>query len=135
MLPQRKNGTTGIQTRDLCLIYITLTTNTNSSSLVRTGGFNLDCSCRRNVNYDFFVQLMLMGVLNGLYDTVSSILRYVCIMDDNYNVHRESFSLAAITSPAPGLQWNPSNPDTIGPEESVLISEVSLFPGLKSTQT
>ena len=33
------------------------------------------------------------------------------------------------------LQWNPSNPDTIGPEESVLIREVSLFQGLKSTHT
>ena len=31
--------------------------------------------------------------------------------------------------------WNPSNPDTTGPEESVQISEVSLFQGLKSTQT
>ena len=30
------------------------------------------------------------------------------------------------------LQWNPSHPDTI---ESVLIREVSLFQGLKSTQT
>ena len=29
----------------------------------------------------------------------------------------------------------PSNPDTIGAVESVLISEVSLFQGLKSTQT
>ena len=25
------------------------------------------------------------------------------------------------------IQWNPSNLDTIGPGESVLISEVSLF--------
>ena len=35
------------------------------------------------------------------------------------------------------VQWNPSiySPDTIGPEESVLIREVSLFQGLKSTQT
>ena len=33
------------------------------------------------------------------------------------------------------IQWNPSNPDTIGPEESVLIREVSSFQGLKSTQT
>ena len=33
------------------------------------------------------------------------------------------------------MQWNPSNLDTIGPEESVLIREVSLFQGLKSTQT
>ena len=33
------------------------------------------------------------------------------------------------------ILWNPSNPDTIGPEESVLIREVSLFQGLKSTQT
>ena len=33
------------------------------------------------------------------------------------------------------LQWNPSNPDTTGLEESVLIREVSLFQGLKSTQT
>ena len=33
------------------------------------------------------------------------------------------------------VQWNPSNPDTIGPEESVLIREVSFFQGLKSTQT
>ena len=34
------------------------------------------------------------------------------------------------------LQWYPSNRvDTIGPEESVLISEVSLFQRLKSTQT
>ena len=33
------------------------------------------------------------------------------------------------------IQWNPSNPDTIGPEESALIREVSLFHGLKSTQT
>ena len=33
------------------------------------------------------------------------------------------------------IQWNSSNLDTIGPEESVLISEVSLFQGLKSTQT
>ena len=32
------------------------------------------------------------------------------------------------------VQWNPSNPDTIGPEKSVLIREVSLFQGLKSTQ-
>ena len=30
---------------------------------------------------------------------------------------------------------NPSNPDSIGPEESVLISEVSLFQGLKSIYT
>ena len=29
-----------------------------------------------------------------------------------------------------GIQWNPSNPDTIRPEESVLIREVSLFQGL-----
>ena len=33
------------------------------------------------------------------------------------------------------VQWNSSNLDTIGPEESVLISEVSLFQGFKSTQT
>ena len=33
------------------------------------------------------------------------------------------------------VQWNPYNPDTVGPEESVLIREVSLFQGLKSTQT
>ena len=34
------------------------------------------------------------------------------------------------------LQWNHSNPDTMyGPEESVLIREVSLFQGLNSTQT
>ena len=33
------------------------------------------------------------------------------------------------------IQWNSSNPDTIGPEESVLIRDVSLFQGLKSTQT
>ena len=33
------------------------------------------------------------------------------------------------------IQWNPSNLDTIGPEESVLIREVSIFQGLKSTQT
>ena len=33
------------------------------------------------------------------------------------------------------IQWNPSNPNTIGSEESVLIREVSLFQGLKSTQT
>ena len=30
------------------------------------------------------------------------------------------------------MQWNSSNLDTIRPEESVLISEVSLFQGLKS---
>ena len=30
---------------------------------------------------------------------------------------------------------DPSNPDTVGPEESALIREVSLFQGLKSTQT
>ena len=29
------------------------------------------------------------------------------------------------------IQWNPSNPDTIGPEESVLISEVSLISGVE----
>ena len=29
------------------------------------------------------------------------------------------------------VQWNPSNPDTIGPEECVLIREVSLFQELK----
>ena len=28
------------------------------------------------------------------------------------------------------IQWNPSNPDTLATEESVLISEVSLFQGL-----
>ena len=33
------------------------------------------------------------------------------------------------------MQWNPSNLDTIGPEESVLIREVSLFRRLKSTRT
>ena len=32
------------------------------------------------------------------------------------------------------VQWNLSNPDTIGPEESVLIKEVSLFQRLKCTQ-
>ena len=32
------------------------------------------------------------------------------------------------------VQWNPSKLDAIGPEESVLIREVSLFQGLKSTQ-
>ena len=31
--------------------------------------------------------------------------------------------------------YNPYNQDTTGPEESVLISEVSLFQGLKSAQT
>ena len=29
-----------------------------------------------------------------------------------------------------GTKWNLSNPDTLGPEESVLISEVSSFQGL-----
>ena len=33
------------------------------------------------------------------------------------------------------LQWNLSNPDTLGAEESVLISEVSWFLGLNCTQT
>ena len=33
------------------------------------------------------------------------------------------------------IQWNPSNPDTIGPEESVLIREVSLFQGLNKHGT
>ena len=33
------------------------------------------------------------------------------------------------------IQWNLSNPDTLGTEESVLISEVSWFQGLKITQT
>ena len=33
-----------------------------------------------------------------------------------------------------GLQWNLSKPDTIGPEESVPIKEVSLFQRLKCTQ-
>ena len=33
------------------------------------------------------------------------------------------------------IQWNPSNPDTIEPVENVLIREVSLFQGLKCTQT
>ena len=28
------------------------------------------------------------------------------------------------------IQWNPSNLDTSGPEESVVISEVSLFQGV-----
>ena len=33
------------------------------------------------------------------------------------------------------IQWNLSNPDTLGTEESVLISEVSWFQGLNCTQT
>ena len=33
------------------------------------------------------------------------------------------------------LQWNISNPNTLGTEESVLISEVSRFEGLNCTQT
>ena len=32
------------------------------------------------------------------------------------------------------IQWNPSNTDAIGPEESVLIREVSLLQRLKCTQ-
>ena len=32
------------------------------------------------------------------------------------------------------VQWNLSNPDTTGPEESVLIKEVSLIQRLKCTQ-
>ena len=33
------------------------------------------------------------------------------------------------------VQWNLSNPDTLGTEESVLISEVSRLQGLNCTQT
>ena len=33
----------------------------------------------------------------------------------------------------PGIQWNPSTPDTIGTAVSVLISGVSLFQGLICT--
>ena len=33
------------------------------------------------------------------------------------------------------IQWNLSNPDTLGTEESVLVSEVSRFQGLNCTQT
>ena len=33
------------------------------------------------------------------------------------------------------VQWNLSNPDTLGTEESVLISEVSRFQGLNCTQS
>ena len=29
------------------------------------------------------------------------------------------------------LQWEPSNPDTLGPESTVLIIEVSSFQGLE----
>ena len=32
------------------------------------------------------------------------------------------------------IQWNPSNPDTNGTEESVDISEVTLFQGLNHIQ-
>ena len=37
-------------------------------------------------------------------------------------------------SPTYYIQWNPSKPDTIGTDESVLNSEVSSFQGLLSTQ-
>ena len=33
------------------------------------------------------------------------------------------------------VQWNLSNPDTTGPEESVLIRELSIFLGLKCTHS
>ena len=33
--------------------------------------------------------------------------------------------------PANIVQWNPSNPDTLGPESTVLIIEVSSFQGLE----
>ena len=29
------------------------------------------------------------------------------------------------------IQWNPSNPDTLGPESTVLIIEMSSFQGLE----
>ena len=38
-----------------------------------------------------------------------------------------------ISYPFEHVQWKTSNPDTVGPEESVLIREVSLFQGLKGT--
>ena len=31
------------------------------------------------------------------------------------------------------VQWNPSNPDTLGPESTVLIIEVSSFQGWRCT--
>ena len=52
-----------------------------------------------------------------------------------YNVHCIYMMYMYIVYMYICIQWNPSNPDTIGPEKSVLISEVSLFQGLKSTHT
>ena len=53
----------------------------------------------------------------------------VVVLDNGINMYRPMFSQNTLMYM---IQWNPS---TIGPEESVLIREVSLFRGLKSTQT
>ena len=50
------------------------------------------------------------------------------------HAHSPSISECDTTELPVCIQWNTSNPDTIGPEESVPIWEVSLFQGLKSTQ-
>ena len=47
------------------------------------------------------------------------------MLNSTFVVHARSYTNT--------IQWNPSNPDTNGPKEE--SREVSLFQGLKSTQT
>ena len=59
---------------------------------------------------------------------------HVCVCrrkDDSY-AFKHSMSccvLLALIYMCIYIQWNPSNPDIIGPEESVLIKEVSFISG------
>ena len=56
------------------------------------------------------------------------------MLSDREPVHLQSREISLATCYF-NLQWSLFNPDTIGPEESVLIREVSLFQGLKGTQS
>ena len=61
---------------------------------------------------------------------MSTTQRTVCIARDCTKL----INMSVLKAYGDYIQWNPSKPDTIGPEESVQIGN-TLFLGLKSTQT
>ena len=85
--------------------------------------------------------IYLKRLKSSKFVRVKAFPMYGCIGMSAPSLHREStdsliaeVQIKLLSLCIECVQWNPSNADTIVSEESVLIWEVSLFQGLKSTQ-
>ena len=97
--------------------------------------------------YKWNCSLFLSGTLPRLvsvkitykyYSSVYSMTTFISVMDMKEFIHFQYQILQIyfqhLHTIKNCLQWNPSNADTNGAEESVLYREVSLFQGLKCMQ-